>query len=40
MLFQTILKGKPSDAKGDYIVTFFLAGTMTPSVRIATRELR
>ena len=38
--FQTILKGKPSDAKGDYIVTFFLAGTMTPSVRIATRELR
>ena len=38
--FQTILKSKPSDAKGDYIITFFLAGTMTPGVRISTRELR
>lgn len=38
--FQTILKGKPSDAKGDYILTFFLAGTMTPGVRISTKELR
>lgn len=38
--FQTILKGKPSDAKGDYILTFFLAGTMTPGVRILTKELR
>lgn len=38
--FSTILKEKPSDAKGDYIVSSFLAGTMTPSIRLNTKELK
>ncbi|MCS6972533.1 MAG: 50S ribosomal protein L1 [Leptospiraceae bacterium] len=39
-VFQTLLKDKPSDAKGDYIVGMYIAGTMTPAVRINTKELR
>lgn len=38
--FNTILKEKPSDAKGDYIVSAYIAGTMTPGVRLNTKELK
>ncbi|MCB1145824.1 MAG: 50S ribosomal protein L1 [Leptospiraceae bacterium] len=38
--FQTVLKDRPTDAKGDYIATFFIAGTMSPGIRINTKELR
>lgn len=38
--FATVLRDKPSDAKGDYIETFFIASTMSPGVRINTKELR
>ncbi len=38
--FQSVLKDKPADAKGDYIVAFHVAGTMTPGVKVNARELR
>lgn len=38
--FQTVMRDKPSDAKGDYVVSMYLAGTMTPSVKINIKELR
>ena len=38
--FQTLLKDKPSDAKGDYIQTFYLSSTMSPGIKIMTRALR
>lgn len=38
--FQSVLKDKPSDAKGDYVVSFYVAGTMTPGLRINAKELR
>ncbi|MBV6492791.1 MAG: 50S ribosomal protein L1 [Turneriella sp.] len=39
-VFQTILKDKPSDAKGDYVVSMFVTGTMTPAVKINIKEMR
>lgn len=39
-VFQAILKDKPSDAKGDYIVSMFVTGTMTPAVKINIKEMR
>jgi large subunit ribosomal protein L1 len=38
-LLQTILKLKPASAKGAYIRSIFLSGTMSPSIRIDTRSL-
>jgi len=38
-LLQTILKLKPASAKGAYIRSIYMSGTMTPSVRIDTRSL-
>ena len=38
--FDTILKERPSDAKGEYITSFYIAGTMTPGVKINIKELR
>jgi len=40
MAFQSIFRDKPSDAKGDYVVSVYLAGTMTPSVKLNIKELR
>jgi len=38
--FQVVMRDKPSDAKGEYIVSMYLAGTMTPGVKINVKELR
>ena len=38
--FNAIMKDKPSDAKGDYIVSMYIAGTMSPAVKINIKELR
>ncbi|MES0489558.1 MAG: 50S ribosomal protein L1 [Leptospirales bacterium] len=40
LAFQSIFRDKPSDAKGDYVVSVYLAGTMTPSVKLNIKELR
>jgi large subunit ribosomal protein L1 len=40
MVFQTILKEKPSDAKGDYVVGMYVTGTMTPAVKVNIKEMR
>lgn len=37
-LLQTILKLKPASAKGAYIKSVYMSGTMTPSVKIDTRS--
>ena len=37
--YQTIIKDKPSDAKGQYVSSFFLSGTMTPSVKIDLKNI-
>ncbi len=38
--YNAIMKDKPSDAKGDYVVSTYIAGTMTPGIRLNTKELR
>jgi len=38
--FNAIMKDKPSDAKGDYVVSGYIAGTMTPSVKLNLKEMR
>ena len=38
--YTSIMRDKPSDAKGDFVISIFLAGTMTPSVRLSVKELR
>lgn len=38
--FAAVLKDKPSDAKGDFVVSFYIAATMSPGVKINTKELR
>ena len=38
--FQTILKNRPSDSKGEYIVSASFAGTQTPSVRVPMQKMR
>ena len=40
VVYQTIIREKPSDAKGQYLASFYLSGTMTPSVKIFTRDLK
>jgi large subunit ribosomal protein L1 len=37
---QAILKDKPNDAKGDYVVGMHIAGTMTPAIKVNIKELR
>ncbi|HRP69240.1 MAG TPA: 50S ribosomal protein L1 [Turneriella sp.] len=39
-VFQAILKDKPADAKGDYVVSMFVTGTMTPAIRVNIKEMR
>ena len=38
--YQAIIKDKPSDAKGQYLSSLFLSGTMTPSVKINIKNLK
>ena len=38
-LYQSIMRDKPSDAKGEYVRSFFIAPTMGPGVRVNTRSL-
>ena len=38
--FKSVLKDRPSDAKGDYVRSFYIASTMSPSVKINMKELR
>lgn len=38
--FQSIMRDKPTDAKGDFVVSVYLAGTMTPAVKVSVKELR
>ena len=38
--FNSIMRQKPVDAKGDYITSMYLVGTMSPSVKINIKELR
>ncbi|MFN3604001.1 MAG: 50S ribosomal protein L1 [Leptonema sp. (in: bacteria)] len=38
-LFHSILKDKPSDAKGEYIKTVYIAPTMGPSIKINPRTI-
>ncbi len=38
--YQAVMKDKPSDAKGQYVSSFFLSGTMTPSVKIDLRNIQ
>ncbi len=39
VLYQSIMKDKPSDAKGEYIKSFFLSPTMGPALRLSHRLL-
>ena len=38
-VYQSILRDKPSDAKGEYISSLFISATMGPSVRIRHKSL-
>ena len=38
--FQVVMREKPTDAKGEYVVSMYLAGTMTPGVKVNVKELR
>lgn len=38
-LYQTIMREKPADAKGEFIRSFFVSPTMGPGIRVNTREL-
>lgn len=38
--FQVVMRDKPTDAKGEYVVSMYLAGTMTPGLKINVKELR
>lgn len=38
--FNAVLKDRPGDAKGEFVLTMFLAGTMTPGVKINIKDLR
>lgn len=40
MAFQSILKDKPGDAKGDYVVSAYIASTMSPGIKLNIKELR
>lgn len=38
-IYQSILRDKPSDAKGEYIKTIYIAPTMGPSIKINPRSI-
>ena len=38
--FQVVMREKPTDAKGEYVISMYLAGTMTPGLKINVKELR
>jgi large subunit ribosomal protein L1 len=38
-LYQTIMRDKPADAKGEYIKTIYIAPTMGPSVKINPKNI-
>ena len=38
--YQAVMKDKPSGAKGQYVSSFFLSGTMTPSVKVDLRNIQ
>lgn len=38
--YKSIMRDKPQDAKGEYVTSVYLAGTMTPSVKINVKEMR
>ncbi|MCC7302190.1 MAG: 50S ribosomal protein L1 [Bacteroidia bacterium] len=38
-LLQTIIKLKPSSAKGEYVRSVYMSGTMSPSIQIDVRSL-
>lgn len=38
-LLQTIIKLKPSSAKGEYLKSIYMSGTMSPSIQIDVRSL-
>ena len=38
-LLQTIVKLKPSSAKGTYIKSIYISSTMSPSIQIDTKSL-
>ena len=38
-LYKTILKDKPSDAKGEFVKSFFISATMGPGIRLNSRAL-
>ncbi len=38
-LYQTIMRDKPSDAKGEFVKSLFIAPTMGPGIRINTKSL-
>lgn len=38
--FNAVLRDKPSDAKGEFVLSLYLAGTMTPGMKINIKELR
>ena len=37
--YQTLVKDRPSDAKGDYIKSFYISPTMGPGIRLNPRSL-
>lgn len=37
--FDEIIKKKPSDLKGEYVGTFFISSTMSPSIKINTKTI-
>ena len=40
VVYQSIMREKPSDAKGQYVTSFYLNGTMTPSIKVSTKDLK
>lgn len=39
VLFDEVVKKKPSDLKGDYIATLFVSSTMSPGVQVNTKNI-
>ncbi len=38
-LYQTLMRDKPADAKGEYVKSFYISPTMGPGIRVNTRAL-
>ncbi len=39
-VFQALLRDKPSDAKGEYVKSFYVSPTMGPGIRVNVRSLQ